>query len=340
MGVSEGATSGAWVHDLDPVLVDLGPVPVRFYGLAYAVGFLLGWLLIRRVLSRGRSPLGPEAASDLVVALMLGVLIGARLGYAVFYRPSLLWTFTSDLPFWELLAIHEGGMASHGGMIGVVVAALLWAHKRQVPFLHVMDLAAFAAPLGLFFGRLANFINGELYGRPAPDDLPWAMKFPSEMYTWGEDRLRALGDALPGSFGLAPSPLEVRQQLPALIDAIQQDNAEVTEAAARLLVARHPSQLYEAGLEGLVVFAVLAFAWRNPRRPGIVAALFAMTYAAARIVAELFREPDAHLRGLEFTWLHVTRGQWLSVLLFLAGFALLLVSRRRGSEPMGGWREP
>lgn len=326
-------TSDAWVHDLDPVLVELpGTLAIRWYGLAYLAGFFLAWLLVRQVLRRGRSPLGEQDAGNLVVTLALGAVVGARLGYAVLYQPSLLWTVDGDFPFWRLLALHEGGMASHGGMVGALVAAALFAWRRGVPFLFVADLAAFGAPAGLFLGRLANFVNGELYGRPASGDLPWAVRFPQEL--WALDHAR-LGAALEAAAPHVEEPVSV----PVVIAAIQRGNDAVAQAVAPYLTARHPSQLYEALLEGALLLLLLAVVWTRPRRPGTVAGVFAIGYGIVRVVVEGFREPDAHIAHLEYAALQITRGQWLSLLLVLAGVVVLALARRREGEPLGGWRQ-
>lgn len=324
----------AYVHNLDPFALRLwDDVGVRWYGLAYLAGFVAAFFLIRRVLRTGTSPLAPARASDMVAALAVGAVVGGRLGYIAFYQPSLLWTFSSEVPWWNALAINRGGMASHGGMIGVVVAALIFAKRQRVPFLHVLDLAAFAAPIGLFFGRLANFVNGELYGRPAPAGLPWAVKFPQEMLTWSGDRLAAARAALVGA---GAGPLTVEDA----IKAVQHGDGAVTAALAPLLTARHPSQLYEALLEGMFVFIVVALVWRRPRKPGVVAAAFGGTYAAVRIFGEQFRLPDAPLFSLEELHVVLTRGQLLSMLLLAAAVLVAVAASRVTTGSLGGWRRP
>ena len=313
-----------WVHTLDPFAVG----PIRWYGLAYLAGFICAYFLVRRVMRASTSPLPPSKASDLIFALVLGVMIGGRLGYVAFYQPSLLWTFSERLPFWEALAINRGGMASHGGMIGVVIAALIFAHRQRAPFLYVVDLAAFGAPLGLFFGRLANFVNGELYGRPAPDLLPWAVKFPQEMHAWNALQLLQMHQSLARVQRDAPAVDDV-------IEALQRDDTVVSTAIAPLLLARHPSQIYEALLEGLFVFAVLLVAWRVARKPGTIAATFGIVYAFVRIFGEQFRLPDAPV--LAVLGIEVTRGQLLSIVLLAASLGLALLVHRQNRQAGGGW---
>ena len=327
----------AYLHDIDPIAI----WPIRWYGLSYVAGFVLGFLIIRHVVRVGRSTLEAESVANLAVACALGVMIGARLGYVLFYQPSLLWYFGSRLPFWGLLAINNGGMSSHGGMIGVVTATWLFARRHKHDWRHVLDLGAFAAPLGLFFGRLANFANGELYGRACEPDFRWAVKFPQEILTWGPGRLASLDGVFallpqlgrPGEPGGPGAPFMYGQLLAQTIDAVQNGNQQVAAALAPLLTPRHPSQIYEAVLEGLLLFAVLALVWLKPRKPLTICGAFAAVYAVLRIAVEQFRQPDYDL-GLE--WLGLTRGQWLSIGLLLAGVAVLVVARRRRAEPMGG----
>lgn len=275
------------------------------------------------------SPLSPRKASDLVFAMVLGVMMGGRLGYIAFYEPSLLWTFSDELPFWNALAINRGGMASHGGMIGVVVAAFVFARRQRVPFLFVADLAAFGAPLGLFFGRLANFVNGELFGRPAPAWLPWAVKFPQEMNTWNDERVAEMHRRLAQVGGDLRSVDDV-------VAAIQEGNSTISSAIGPLLVARHPSQIYEALLEGIVVFVALLVAWRVPLKPGSIAATFAITYALVRILGEQFRVPDAPVVTVFDA--AITRGQLLSVVLLAVGVGVAAVVHRQDGARRGGWR--
>lgn len=319
------ALLAAWLHDLDPFAIRLwGDFGIRWYGLAYLVGFVLGYLLIRRVTTVGASTLKTGQVGDLVVTLAMGIVIGGRLGYCVFYKPELFISFYSHVPFWGVLAINEGGMASHGGMIGAAAAAwyYAWRHRQSLP--HLLDLTAFGAPLGLFFGRLANFWNGELFGRPSPG-LAWAVKFPQELW----DRPRLALDAMAAT-GLT--------SVDAIILAIQGGDQRVRAIIEPMLTPRHPSQIYAAVMEGLVVFAVMLWVWRVPRKPGVLGSWFCLTYAVMRISDEFFRRPDAQLMDAEFAVLGVTRGQWLSALLIVLGLWGLWWARRRPGPPMGGWR--
>ena len=252
---------------IDPVAVSLGPLVIRWYALAYIAGLLLGWRYCRYLAARG-GPVSPDAFDDFLTWATFGVVLGGRLGYALFYKPA----YYLAHPL-EILEVWQGGMSYHGGMIGVLLAIYFYARHHKISGLALGDLVASATPIGLFFGRLANFINGELFGRPS--NAPWAMAFPAG----------------------GPQP-------------------------------RHPSQLYEAALEGLLLFVLLAWLARKPdlrARHGLIGGVFLAGYGVARIVAEFFREPDSFLGFFAFgtTW-----GQWLSLPMVVAGLVLILRAKR------------
>jgi phosphatidylglycerol---prolipoprotein diacylglyceryl transferase len=328
-------TLAVWLHNLSPILVQLGPVPIRWYGLSYLAGFFVAFLLVKRVCRVGASPLKPEQAADLVVAVAIGIVLGGRLGYVLLYKPEMLFEFSDSLPFWDVLAINKGGMASHGGMIGALLGCLYFAKRNNQNFLYLADLFAFTAPLGVFFGRIANFINGELLGRPCNPDFPLAVKFPQELLDADPVLLNKIFMALPPPGSVVPG-LESWDRW-TIIELIHKGDALVSRAVEPFLTTRHPSQLYAAVTEGLVVLAVLAIVWAKPRKPGVVAGTCAMVYAVMRIFNEFFRMPDAHLIDKEFATLHITRGQWLSGLLFAFGAVLIFVSMKKTSPAMGGW---
>jgi phosphatidylglycerol:prolipoprotein diacylglycerol transferase len=255
----------------DPVAFRLGPLAVRWYGIAYLLGFVCGYGVLRRAGRRGILPLDANAVGDLLTWIVVGVILGGRLGYVLFYNLG----YFLDHPL-KVFAVWEGGMAFHGALIGVAVATWLFSRSRGVPFLRVGDGLALAAPPGLFFGRLANFINGELFGRPS--HVPWAMVFPE-------------GGPLP----------------------------------------RHPSQLYEAVLEGPLLWAVvLAVAAFRPSRPGRVAAAFLLAYGVFRFLVEFTREPDAQLG---FILGPFTMGQALSATAFLGGLLVFWAGSRAPLPP-------
>jgi phosphatidylglycerol---prolipoprotein diacylglyceryl transferase len=254
------------VHpQFDPVALALGPVQIHWYGLTYLAAFgLFLWLAARRV----RQPQFADAGwtrrdvEDLLFWGVIGVVIGGRVGYALFYK---LGQYLAN-PL-EILMVWKGGMAFHGGLLGVIVAMALYARHRKRAFLQVMDLVAPCVPTGLAAGRIGNFINGELWGRAADPSLPWAMVFPQS-----------------GS-----------------------------------VLARHPSQLYQFALEGLLLFVLLWWYARKPRAQGQVAAAFVFGYGVLRFIAEYFREPDSFLGLLTF---NMSLGQWLCVPMVLAGAGL------------------
>jgi len=255
--------------DFDPILVQLGPFAIRWYALAYVAGILLGWRyvagLVRKqaLWARRPAPATVEQIDDLILWITLGVIVGGRLGHVLFYTPSVIWTDPL-----EILKVWHGGMSFHGGAIGVFLAILLFCRGARLDFFRVGDLVTACAPIGLFFGRIANFINGELWGRPT--DVPWGIIFPNA----------------------GPLP-------------------------------RHPSQLYEAALEGLVLFLVLRWATHGAKllnRRGVVGGIFLLGYALSRIILENVREPDSYMPDFP---LGLTMGMMLSAPMLLAGLWLI-----------------
>ncbi|MCS6838546.1 MAG: prolipoprotein diacylglyceryl transferase [Bdellovibrionaceae bacterium] len=342
-----------YVHSLDPVIFHIyGSLAVRWYGLAYLLGFVCAYFLMKWLIARQGQNVTQEMLGDLVTYGAFGVLIGGRLGYAIFYSPDLFIKFRSDFPFWGLLAVNEGGMASHGGMIGLVVGCWLFARKHKVNLLYVFDLVAVSGPIGIFFGRIANFINGELVGREAPPGLPWAVKFPTDIEFWpsqAPEKLRDLAQVvskLPGwtaekwqevvenmgrSFEARQMVYEALHQI---VIGCQKGQQDLIQGIAPYLVARHPSQIYQALLEGLLLFLVLFFLWAKDRKPGLIGAYFVIFYALARIIGEQFRMPDAHIG---YQWLNLTRGQWLSIGMLVVGVVLWALWRRQMGGEIHGW---
>ena len=254
---------------IDPVALEIGPLAIRWYALAYIAGLLLGWRYVRFLSRRGLAPLDARQVDDMMFWVVIGVIVGGRVGSTAFYDFA---GFAADP--WRIFRIWEGGMSFHGGLLGVVAALAWFARKERVPVLSASDTIAVAVPIGLFFGRVANFVNGELYGRVS--DAPWAVRFPA-------------GGSVP----------------------------------------RHPSQLYEAALEGLALFALLAWlahARRASGRRGLLTGVFLAGYGAARIAVEFVREPDAHIGFLAGG---VTMGQALSAPMLAAGVGLAARALRR-----------
>ncbi|WP_205479419.1 prolipoprotein diacylglyceryl transferase [Sphingomonas arenae] len=271
---------------LDPVALSIGPLDLRWYSLAYLAGIFLGYVYLLKLIKQPGAPMARRHADDLVFYAALGVILGGRLGYVLFYRPE----FYAQNPL-EIVKMWDGGMSFHGGVIGTSLGIIYLAWKEKLQWLRLHDYVACVVPIGLFTGRLANFVNAELWG--APTTVPWAVRFP-----------------------------------------------EVVDGLAVVGPPRHPSQLYEALLEGLVLFAVLAWMfWKTRARyePGKLVGAFLLFYGLFRFAVEFVREPDAHL--VEFaqrTGLHM--GQWLCVPMILGGAYLMATAKRRRQrvEPIAG----
>ena len=342
------------VHSLSPFLLQFTETfGIRWYGTAYLAGFLFGYFLLTWLSERQNAGLSRALVGDFVTSIAIGTLVGGRLGYALFYAPDLFVKFKPDFPYWGLLAVNEGGMASHGGMIGIVVACLFFARRYRVNSLYLLDLVCVAGPIGVFFGRIANFINGELVGRPASPGFPLGVKFPQDMWQWPNSqetlgKLSSLADATE-KIGInrndwfawvdkvnsdTISRQSIYDAISKLILEIQHGNEAVKAAVAPLLELRHPSQLYEAAGEGLFLFLLLFFLWRKPKKPGFICATFIVSYAIVRIIGEQFRMPDAHIG---FQALGLTRGQWLSSVMLVIGLALMFIWNRAGSLQINGW---
>ncbi len=255
--------------NIDPVAIHIGPLAVRWYGLMYLAGFSCAYLFIRRLVKISGLPLRSDDVSDLLFACVLGVVCGGRIGYVLFYNLS----YFVDHPQ-EIFALWNGGMSFHGGLLGVVIAATLFCRKRRLPLGQIADILVISSCFGLFFGRIGNFINGELWGRVT--DVPWAMVFPAA----------------------GPYP-------------------------------RHPSQLYEALLEGPLLLAILLLVYRRRPQPWTVFCTFIATYALARFMVEFVREPDAQL-GILSTGL--TMGQTLSLPMMVVGIVGVVLLNRRGCK--------
>lgn len=261
----------------DPVALALGPIVIRWYALAYIVGIVLGWVYARSLIKKerlwgGEVPITLPQLDDFILWVTIGIIVGGRTGYVLFY----------NLPFFiahpsEILELWKGGMSFHGGFLGCVAAVMLFARRNNISILSLGDITTAVAPIGLFLGRIANFINSELWGRHAEASLPWAMIFPN-------------GGPLP----------------------------------------RHPSQLYEAGMEGILLFTVLAVMIRFGalKRPGMILGAFILIYGLTRIAGEHFREPDVQLG---FLWGGLTMGMLLSIPMLIVGLILIVLAVRRGA---------
>ena len=272
-------TSNYWVHDLSPFLLEfpenpLGLDGIRYYGLAYLLGFMAAWALLKLYDARGKFSIDADARATLMTAVILGVLGGGRLGYMLMYD---LEAFLQNPLL--ILRVDQGGMASHGGFAGVLLALVWFARKQKCRFLDLGDVICTVAPLGLCFGRIANFINGELWGRATT--VSWAVIFPDSPEAYDSTTM-----------AFSPEP-------------------------------RHPSQLYEATLEGLLLFIYVQWRYWRVRPPiGQLGGEFLIGYGIVRIIGELFREPDAALI------LHLSRGQFYSIFMVIAGIGIIRIARR------------
>jgi phosphatidylglycerol---prolipoprotein diacylglyceryl transferase len=254
---------------IDPIIFQVGPLAIRWYSLAYICGLLFAWRYMLHLAARSPDVASHEDVDDFLIWATLGIVLGGRIGYTLFYN----FEYYAANPL-VILQIWKGGMSFHGGVLGVIFAGLVFVKRRGISPLRFADIVACAAPVGLMLGRLANFINGELYGRVS--DVPWAMVFPR-------------GGSEP----------------------------------------RHPSQIYEAVLEGLVLFVVLAALSKNKtirKRPGVLLGVFLLGYALARTIVELFRQPDAHLGVLAAG---LTMGQWLSLPMAVGGAYLIISNSKK-----------
>lgn len=340
-------TLGAYFHDLSPFLMEFSPgFGVRWYGLSYALGFLVAYLIFRFLCKRGYTQVPEQKLIDGLLLLIAMVIVGGRLGYVLIYDRAILTQVDNAFPYWGVFKLSQGGMAYHGALVGVALGVWWIAKRNKSSAWHVADVASLAATIGLGLGRIANFINGELLGKivampgqPAPW---WSVKFPQELVSGHEPplseeqqtRLGALVDrvAQPGDDGY--------MAMTRLVDAVQRGAPSVREPIRQglepLLSARHPSQLYQAVFEGVILTAVLWVIARKPRMTGMVTAAFLMVYGVLRVVAEFFRLPDAQF-GASARIAGLSRGQWLSVLMVVVGVAIYLYLRKMKSAENPGW---
>ena len=308
-----GPVFAYYVHDLDPIIFRIyDSVGPRWYGLAYVLAFLCSYLLLRVLSKTGWADLPVAKVGDFITGCALfGVIIGGRLGYVFFYNPGML------REPWSILKVWQGGMSSHGGMIGVLLFALYYARRHKISWLNLGDNLVVTAPLGLFFGRCANFINGELYGRAT--NVPWAMQFPKELLDHPAEAEGAVA---------ACAQIDPALTTPEAIVAAVHREPQIKEVLRSILTPRHPSQLYEAFFEGIVLCAILWFVRRRMRQPnGVLIGLFFICYAIFRIVIERFREPDATLI------VGFTRGQFFSFFLVAIGIAFIVAAKMRPTFP-------
>ena len=338
-----------YYHQLDPFLVQFSEnFGIRWYSLAYIVGAVCAYFAGIYLLRKKRIQLNSHQLMDVIFYGALGAVIGGRLGYCVFYSPDLLLSFDisspfwKSFPFWGVLKIHQGGMASHGGIIGLLLSLMVYAYRYKISFFSLLDLAAIPASVGIFLGRIANFINGELYGRIVEGKTWLAVRFPSELYLWADKphlykkQLISLKELLPS----LDSAFQEHIKIPSaylweewVLKAIEgspvhegyvshichlivqnSEKAPIKEILEPLLFLRYPSQLYQSLLGGFMTFLIVCVFWLKPRKAGLIAFVWICSYLLFRILTEFYRQPDPQI-GFQF--LNLTRGQWLSVLLYV-----------------------
>ena len=342
----------AYLHKLDPFAIEFPaswtalkfvPDGIRWYGLSYIAGFILAWLLFRWMVKTKRSTLpSREAVADLMFYIIIGVLVGGRLGYVLFYKPSLIW----DPPLIGIFKINDGGMASHGGMIGVAIACFIFAKRRGLSSLHLFDLAVFAAPFGLSLGRLANFVNGELPGKALPASMQsyplstplidspwWGIKYPDEIFSW----INSQDERIVQVEQLRSIVIDDKHFYQNVVVALREGNAQVVSMIEPLLSTYYPSQIIQALTDGPILILALVLVWLKPRKPGVVGGWFLIIYGLLRIFSEIFREPDA---GVALLFNVVSRGQLLSIFMIILGAIVVILCKRRNVKKLGGLLRP
>ena len=307
------------VHSLDPFAIQFTQsFGVRWYGLSYAAGFVVAWLILRWIAARGFTTLRPALVGDFVTACIVGVVVGGRLGHVLLYDRELLWTFSKSIPFWGVLEIHRGGMASHGGIAGVIIACTWFARRQGLSALAMVDTAAFITPPGLMFGRLANWVNGELPGKVLPAAMQanppwWSVKYP-------EDAIVA-----------AQTP-EAYERATELSRLVYSGDAQAVAEVAATVPARYPNNFIQALTDGPVLMAVFVLAWWVPRRAGTLTGTFLVAYGVLRNVSESMREPDPGVFRLG----PLTTPVLVSIAMVVIGVAVLARSRRSDGPLLGG----
>jgi phosphatidylglycerol:prolipoprotein diacylglycerol transferase len=328
-------TLAYYLHNLTPEIFRIGWFAPRWYGIAYLLGFIGAYFLLAKLIRDGIMRMPMDQLGDFVLfGCIFGVLIGGRLGYVFFYQPHLLWDFSSELPFWGVLKINQGGMSAHGGVAGVILALFYFCRKHNLPFINVGDCSVMVVPIGLFFGRIANFINGELYGHVT--SVPWAVKFPSELVNPTNGVFDVPDDSvlqmLANVQGQNPSIFNSPQQLSPtgmcerVIDLARHGNQFAQDQLAAILPARHPSQLYEAFLEGICLFALVWTVGRLWRKDGMAASAFLIGYPLARIAGEQFRVGDT-VRS--YLGVHLSLGEIYSLAMLAAGVVFFVYFVRK-----------
>ena len=325
------------LHTLDPFVFEISPgVGPRWYGLAYLSGFVLGWWILRTLAKSGRIPLDPRQVGDLVTNVVIGVIVGGRLGHCLFYEQHLLVQWSDSFPFWGVLEIHKGGMASHGGVIGVAIAIILFARRERLPILAAGDAVAFVVPWGLMFGRLANWVNGELWGRPLPAEMQsnppwWSVKYPHELESFARipAELAPLRELAPATVRASNSGF-IEWTVATAYDPTAAAHQQVVDAITPVLTAYYPSNFFQATAEGPALLVLMTLWWLAPRRAGTICGIFFAGYGVLRYSTEQFREADSPVIALGF----LTLPMLLSITMVAVGVMFFVLARK--SDRIGG----
>ena len=313
--------------------------------MAYIAGILFAYFAGAYLIKSNRLKLPLEKLSDMVFIGALGAVLGGRFGFCLFYSPELLISFDLSFPYWGLLKVHQGGMSSHGGILGLLIAVIFYAGRHKLSFYAMADLGAIAGAFGIFLGRIANFINGELYGRIVEGSTWFAVKFPGELLLWAsqpkiyQKQLLSLDSLFPylknslieipssqtwskwiSLAGEQGSQSTHSNYISYLCQLIYQSaySGPVKDLLEPLLSLRYPSQLYQSFFGGFIPLALMALFWIKPKRAGVISVVFILSYLFFRVFTEFYRQPDA---SIGFQWLYLTRGQWLSLLMYLLAFS-------------------
>ena len=331
-----------YYHQLDPFLIHFhGNIGIRWYSMAYILAVVFAYFSGQYLIKKGCLQIPLNKLMDSIVFGAMGAVIGGRLGYCLFYAPDLFLSFNGSFPFWGALKVHEGGMSSHGGILGFLISQVLYAYRYKLSFFSLMDLGALSGAFGIFLGRIANFINGELYGRVVEGSSWFSVRFPSEVLLWASQpdlykkqllSLKEIASSVDTTLVKVSSPdiwvewvnkssLSPDSVYSSYISYISQlivqsaNQSPVKELLEPLLSLRYPSQLYQSFFGGLLPFILMSLFWLKPRKAGFISLVFIMSYLSFRILTEFYRQPDHHIG---FQLFDLTRGQWLSVSLYFA----------------------
>ncbi len=349
---SSGVVSSGWFHDLSPFVYRIsGDFGIRWYGVSNLLALVIAYFLLRWLSIRGVTPIPRDRVPDAMMLLVGGVIVGGRLGYILLYDPSLLIHFDSSPPWWGALALTKGGMSSHGGFLGVIGACFLIARGFKdeqgnrvgvCPPLHVMDICAMIAPLGLMLGRLANFVNGELLGKVVANPgqpAPWyGVPYPQEILERPLDSLPQTPEQMTAILNLSqenmlPGESDWELGYMRVLDMIRGGNEQIQSQLEPLISARYPTQLMQAFFDGFLVFVIVWFIARKPRRIGVIGPVMLIVYALGRIPMDFFRLPDSEIAQFGV----LTRGQGYSLAMLALGVVVLILSHRKRWVIMGGW---